>query len=52
MDAYMGMEWHYIHDMTISYKHASKKKSRHVFFGGLDSGQAPPKTLLLMLRPT
>ena len=22
MDAYMGMEWQYIHDMTISYKHA------------------------------
>ena len=22
MDAYMGMEWQYIHDITISYKHA------------------------------
>ena len=29
-----------------------RKSHCHVFLGGLDQGQAPPKTLLLMLRLT
>ena len=42
----------FFHARTDHGPYAVRKSHCHVFLGGLDPGQAPLKTLLLMLRQT
>ena len=42
----------HLHRLMHNHESEVRKSHCHVFLGGLDPGQAPPKTLLLMLRKT